>query len=144
MTTLRQAVFPTERQALYERGHYSPAIRSNGFLFISGQVGSREDGSPEPDLEQQIRLAFENLNTVLAAAGCSFAHVLDVTLFLVNPEANLETLWKVLPDYWGDAPYPALTGVGVLAVGFSVVNQGGGTTARTSLIRKLLSPLSIG
>lgn len=82
MTTLRQAVFPTERQALYERGHYSPAIRSNGFLFISGQVGSREDGSPEPDLEQQIRLAFENLHTVLAAAGCSFAHVLDVTLFL--------------------------------------------------------------
>jgi len=113
MTPLRLAVFPTERQALYERGHYSPAIRSNGFLFVSGQVGSREDGSPEPELEQQIRLAFENLNTVLAAAGCSFAHVLDVTLFLVNPEANLETLWKVLPDYWGDAPYPALTGVGV-------------------------------
>jgi enamine deaminase RidA (YjgF/YER057c/UK114 family) len=121
MTTPRQAVFPTERQALYERGHYSPAIRSNGFLFVSGQVGSREDGSPEPDLEQQIRLAFENLNTVLAAAGCSFAHVLDVTLFLVNPEANLETLWKVLPDYWGGCALPSTDRRGgALAVGFSV------------------------
>ncbi len=45
----RDVVFPAGRQALYERNRYSPAIRSNGFLFVSGQVGSREDGSPEPD-----------------------------------------------------------------------------------------------
>ena len=113
MTPLRQAVFPSERHALYERAHYSPAVRCNGFLFVSGQVGSHPDGTPEPDLEQQMRLAFENLRAVLAAAGCTFAHVLDVTLFLVDPEKNLDTLWKVLPDYWGDAPYPALTGLGV-------------------------------
>ena len=47
----RDVVFPAGRQALYERNRYSPAIRSNGFLFVSGQVGSREDGSPEPDFE---------------------------------------------------------------------------------------------
>lgn len=49
--TPRDVVFPAGRQALYERNRYSPAIRSNGFLFVSGQVGSREDGSPEPDFE---------------------------------------------------------------------------------------------
>jgi enamine deaminase RidA (YjgF/YER057c/UK114 family) len=32
--------------------------RSNGFLFVSGQVGSLPDGSPEPVLEAQVRLAF--------------------------------------------------------------------------------------
>lgn len=46
----RDVVFPSRRRALYDRNRYSPAIRSNGFLFVSGQVGSREDGSPEPDL----------------------------------------------------------------------------------------------
>ncbi|MGS0943042.1 RidA family protein [Pseudomonas luteola] len=109
----RNVVFPTSRQALYERNRYSPAIRSNGFLFVSGQVGSREDGSPEPELEAQVRLAFENLNAILAAAGCSFKDVIDVTVFIVDPETRFDTIWKVLPEYWGEAPYPTLTGIGV-------------------------------
>lgn len=113
MTTPRDAIFPAGRQALYEQNRYSPAIRANGFLFVSGQVGSREDGSPEPELEVQIRRAFDNLNAVLRAAGCTFDDVVDVTVFLVDPQSTLDTLWKVLPDYWGEAPYPALTGVGV-------------------------------
>ncbi|CAM4249715.1 RidA family protein [Kerstersia similis] len=111
--TTRAAVFPLGRQALYERNRYSPAIKSNGFLFVSGQVGSREDGSPEPDLKMQVRLAFENLNAVLTAAGCTFGDVLDVTLFVVDPESNLEAILSVLPEYWGEAPYPTLTGIGV-------------------------------
>jgi enamine deaminase RidA (YjgF/YER057c/UK114 family) len=106
-------VFPAGRQALYERNRYSPAIRSNGFLFVSGQVGSRPDGSPEPELAEQVRLAFENLNAILAAAGCSFKDVVDVTLFVVDPASKLDTLWPVVMEHWGEAPYPTLTGVGV-------------------------------
>ena len=113
MASSRDVVFPAGRQALYERNHYSPAVRVDGFLFVSGQVGSREDGSPEPELEAQIRRAFDNLNAVLEAAGCTFDDVVDVTAFLIDPQDTLETVWKVLPDYWGEAPYPTLTGVGV-------------------------------
>lgn len=113
MTISRDAVFPAGRQALYERNRYSPAVRSNGFLFVSGQVGSRDDGSPEPELEAQIRRAFDNLNSVLEAGGCTFDDVVDVTVFLVDPQSTLDTVWKVLPEFWGDAPYPTLTGVGV-------------------------------
>ncbi|EML1208880.1 RidA family protein, partial [Pseudomonas aeruginosa] len=67
--SVRDVVFPAGRQALYERNRYSPAVRSDGLLFVSGQVGSRDDGSPEPELEIQVRRAFDNLNAVLAAAG---------------------------------------------------------------------------
>lgn len=109
----RDVVFPPGRRALYERNHYSPAIRSNGFLFVSGQVGSRDDGSPEPDLETQVRRAFDNLNAILQAAGCSFADIIDVTVFIVDPESTFEKIWKVVPEYWGDAPHPTLTAVGV-------------------------------
>jgi enamine deaminase RidA (YjgF/YER057c/UK114 family) len=111
--TTRNVVFPPGRQALYERNRYSPAIKSNGFLFVSGQVGSREDGSPEPDLEAQVRLAFDNLNAILDAAGCTFEDVIDVTVFIVDPETKFDTIWKVLPEYWGAAPHPTLTGIGV-------------------------------
>jgi enamine deaminase RidA (YjgF/YER057c/UK114 family) len=111
--TTRDVVFPAGRQALYEKNRYSPAVRSGGFLFVSGQVGSREDGSPEPELEAQVRRAFENLNAVLAAANCTFQDVVDVTVFIVDPESKFERIWEVLRDYWGEAPYPNVTAVGV-------------------------------
>lgn len=113
MTHPRDVVFPAGRQALYERNRYSPAIRSNGFLFVSGQVGSRPDGTPEPDLPTQVRLAFQNLNDILAAAGCSFKDVIDVTVFVVDPEQNFGVVWPVVQANWGEAPHPTLTGVGV-------------------------------
>lgn len=112
--TARDVVFPAGRQTLYDKNRYSPAIRANGLLFVSGQVGSREDGSKEPTLEAQVRRAFDNLNAILAAAGCSFDDVIDVTVFLVNPEQTFEKVWPiVVSEYWGSAPHPTLTGIGV-------------------------------
>ncbi len=109
----RDVVFPAGRQALYEKNRYSAAVRANGLLFVSGQVGSREDGSPEPGLKAQVRRAFDNLNAVLAAAGCSFDDVQDVTVFMVEPQKIFEEVWEVVPEYWGEAPFPTLTAVGV-------------------------------
>ena len=113
MSNKRDAVFPAERHALYERHRYSPAIRSNGFLFVSGQVGSRMDGSPEPDLKDQVRRTFANLDAILAEAGCSVADVVDTTVFMVAPHTRFEALWEVAADYWGEAPYPTVTAIGV-------------------------------
>lgn len=109
----RDVVFPPGRHALYERNRYSPAVRSNGFLFVSGQVGSKEDGSPEPDLKNQVRQAFTNLNAILAAAGASFEDVVDVTVFIVDPQSKFDTIWPVVQEFWGEPPHPTLTGVGV-------------------------------
>jgi len=111
--TTRDVVTPRERHALYELHRYSPAIRANGLLFVSGQVGSRPDGSPEPELDDQVRLAFQNLDAILAAAGCSFSDVIDVTVFMVDPDAHFERAWAVAAEYWGTAPYPTATAVGV-------------------------------
>jgi enamine deaminase RidA (YjgF/YER057c/UK114 family) len=111
--TVRDVVFPPGRQALYERNRYSPAIKSNGLLFVSGQVGSREDGSPEPELKAQVRRAFSNLNAILHEAGCTFDDVIDVTVFMVDPQVRFEEIWGVLQEFWGQAPYPTVTAVGV-------------------------------
>ncbi len=109
----RDVVMPASRHALYDLHRYSPAIRSNGLLFVSGQVGSRADGSPEPEFDEQVRLAFRNLNAILAEAGCSFGDVMDVTVFMVNPQDHFERAWAVVAEYWGEAPYPTVTAVGV-------------------------------
>ena len=111
--TKRDAIFPAGRQALYEINRYSAAIRSGDLLFVSGQVGSREDGSPEPVFEDQVRLAFANLNAVLAAAGASFDDVIDVISFHTDPEKQFETVLRVRDEEIGAPPYPSWTAVGV-------------------------------
>lgn len=109
----RIAVFPAGRQELYDRNKYSAAVKSGGFLFVSGQVGSKEDASKEQDPEKQLRLAFTNLNSVLAAAGCSFDDVVDFTAFIVDPEKLMPIFFKVKDEFWGTLPYPPLTAIGV-------------------------------
>ena len=109
----REAIFPEGRHALYDLHQYSAAIRSGDLLFVSGQVGSREDGSPEPVYEDQVRRAFANLKAVLAAAGCGFEDVVDVTTFHTDPQTQFETMMAVRAEEIGDPPYPNWTAVGV-------------------------------
>ncbi|MBB3309309.1 enamine deaminase RidA (YjgF/YER057c/UK114 family) [Rhizobium sp. BK196] len=111
--TKRDAIFPAGRQALYEINRYSAAIRSGDLLFVSGQVGSREDGSPEPDFAKQVQLAFDNLKAVLAAAGATFDDVVDVTSFHTDPEAQWQIISDIRMKEIGEAPYPNWTAVGV-------------------------------
>ena len=109
----RDAIFPAGGRALYEKNRYSAAIRSGDLLFVSGQAGSREDGSPEPDFERQVQLAFDNLNAVLAAAGCTFDDVVDVTTFHTDPASQIEMVMAVREQVVGSSPYPNWTAVGV-------------------------------
>jgi enamine deaminase RidA (YjgF/YER057c/UK114 family) len=109
----RDAVFPPGRQALYDKHRYSAAIRSGDLLFVSGQVGSREDGSPEPDFGLQVRFAFDRLNAVLKAAGASFDDVVDVTTFHTDPLRQFDTVMSVRDEMIGEPPYPNWTAVGV-------------------------------
>lgn len=111
--TQRDAVFPASPHALYGFHGYSPAIRSGDLLFVSGQVGSRSDGSPEPDFADQVRLAFSNLKATLLAAGCSFDDIIDVTTFHTDPESQFETITAVKNEIFKQAPYPNWTAVGV-------------------------------
>lgn len=109
----RDVVFPAGRQALYDINRYSAAVRSGDLLFVSGQVGSREDGSPEPDFEAQVQLAFDNLAAVLKAAGCTFDDIVDVTTFHTEPERQFETVNKVRSGVFAEKPWPNWTAVGV-------------------------------
>jgi enamine deaminase RidA (YjgF/YER057c/UK114 family) len=109
----RNAVFPANRQTLYEKHGYSAAVRSGDLLFVSGQVGSRPDGSPEPDFEAQVRLAFANLEATLAAGGCTFDDIVDVTSFHTDPEKQMGAFMGVKTEKFPQPPYPNWTAVGV-------------------------------
>ncbi|GLK71379.1 RidA family protein [Ancylobacter dichloromethanicus] len=109
----RDAIFPAERHALYEAHGYSAAIRSGDLLFVSGQVGSRPDGSPEPEFRLQVERAFENLGATLKAAGCTFDDIVDVTTFHTDPERQFDAVMAVKQQVFSAPPHPSWTAIGV-------------------------------
>ena len=109
----RETIFPAGRHELYGVHKYSAAIRSGDLLFVSGQVGSRKDGTPEPGFEAQVRLAFENLKATLKAGGCGLDDIMDVTTFHTDPENQFATVLAVKDEIFPEAPYPNWTALGV-------------------------------
>jgi 2-iminobutanoate/2-iminopropanoate deaminase len=65
-------------------GPYSQAIKSNGFLFVSGQIAldPKTGEFAGVTVREQTERVMENLKGILEAAGASFAHVLKTTVFL--------------------------------------------------------------
>jgi enamine deaminase RidA (YjgF/YER057c/UK114 family) len=109
----RKAIFPKHAHSLYKEHGYSPAILSGDLLLVSGMVGAREDGTPEPDLKAQVQLAFDNLRGVLEAAKCTFEDVIDVTMFLVDPEASMGLVIEAMRKAFPREPFSNVTAVGV-------------------------------
>ncbi len=92
----------------YEPYNISLAIRAGGLIHLSGQAGIDEHGrTVGNDFETQARRAFDNLATVLGAAGASLADVVKVTI-MVTDMANLDTVIRLRGEYFSE-PYPADT-----------------------------------
>jgi 2-iminobutanoate/2-iminopropanoate deaminase len=65
-------------------GPYSQAVKSNGFLFASGQVAldPRNNEFLGGDIRQRTERAMENIKAVVEAAGSNLHHVVKTTVFL--------------------------------------------------------------
>jgi 2-iminobutanoate/2-iminopropanoate deaminase len=65
-------------------GPYSQAVKTSGFLFLSGQV-ALDPKSGEMiggDIRQQTERVMENIKGILEAAGSNLHHVIKTTVFL--------------------------------------------------------------
>ena len=69
--SIEQIVADNAPQAL---GAYSQAVKANGFVFVSGQLGiDPQTGKLAGDTaEEQARQALKNVSNILQAAGSSF------------------------------------------------------------------------
>jgi reactive intermediate/imine deaminase len=66
--------------------HFTHAVRAGDLLFVSGIVAVDAEGHlvGGDDVVAQARQVFANMRDVLAAAGCAFADVVKVTVYLTN------------------------------------------------------------
>jgi len=94
-------------------GPYSQAVKTGNVLYTSGQIGldPATGNLVEGDFSSQARRVFENLGSVLAAAGAGFGNVIKATVY-VTDLANFATLNEIYASYFGDSK-PARSTVGV-------------------------------
>jgi 2-iminobutanoate/2-iminopropanoate deaminase len=96
-------------------GPYSQAIRTDRFLFLSGQVGAEpSDGVLADGVAAQADRALRNIRAVLAEAGASFEHVVKTTIFLTDI-GDFSAVNEVYAGYLS-APFPARSTVAVAAL----------------------------
>lgn len=80
--------FATTGASAPPAGHYSHAAAAGGFVFISGQLPVRPDGTKASELPfgEQSRLALANVKAALAAAGARLEDVVKVTVYVTSIE----------------------------------------------------------
>ncbi len=77
------------------------------YVFCSGQVGIRADGTIPPDCATQTRICFDNIAAVLAEAGMGFGDVVKLNAFVTGRE-HLAEYMKVRNELFPE-PFPAST-----------------------------------
>ena len=82
-------------------GPYSQAIEANGFIYTSGQIALKPDGTMETrNVEHQTHQVMKNLFYVLEAAGAHFNDVVKTTIYLADMN-DFETVNSVYAHYFG-------------------------------------------
>ena len=97
-------------------GPYSQAIRADGYLFCSGQLGldPATGDFVAGDVRAQAEQALRNLGAVLEAAGLTFGDVVKTTIFLADM-ADFAAVNGVYGRFVTDPP-PARSTVAVAAL----------------------------
>ena len=100
-------------------GPYSHAVVANGFVYVSGQGPvNPETGSTPDGFEDQVRQTFENLRTILEAAGSGLDGVVKVNAYLTDL-TRFGRFNEVYREFFAHDP-PARTTVGADLLGILV------------------------
>jgi 2-iminobutanoate/2-iminopropanoate deaminase len=103
-------------------GPYSQGIIENGFIFVSGQgcINPQTGQVERGDARSETKRVFENLKTILEAAGSSLARVVKCNVYLRDIN-DFQAMNEVYATYFAP-PYPARTTIqaGALPAGIAV------------------------
>ena len=96
-------------------GTYSQAVKVDGTVYLSGQIGLDPASMQLVDgVEAQIHQVFKNLAAVSEAAGGQLADVVKLNVFLTDL-GNFAKVNEIMGQYF-QQPYPARAAVGVASL----------------------------
>lgn len=89
-------------------GPYSQAVKANGFLFCSGQIGVNPKTKElvGKTIEEETKQVMENLGAVLKSANVDFSNVVRSDIFITDMN-NYTKVNEVYATYFTHKPLPA-------------------------------------
>jgi reactive intermediate/imine deaminase len=91
---------------------FSPVVHANGFLFLSGQLGTEATGKMATGIADQTRAAMENIRKLLEQNGSSLERVVKCTVFLANIN-DRQAMTDVYVTFFPADKRPTRTAAGV-------------------------------
>ena len=116
ITTDRQQLLinPPGTEEFYNTWQFSQGVRVDDTVWVAGQVGVGPDGKFGSTVEEQARLAFQNLSRVLGEAGGSLEDVVELVTYHLSMD-DLQTFAAVKGEFI-TKDFPSWTVVGVSAL----------------------------
>lgn len=108
----REIILPDANRRAYDNFHFAPAVRANGLVLLSGQIGVDARGLVPDSPAEEFRNAWRAVGAILAEAGLSFDDVIEYTTFHVGLQNHLATFMAVRDEFIA-APWPAWTAIGI-------------------------------
>ena len=91
---------------------FSPAVRANGFLLLSGQIGTDSAGRVVPGgIRAETRQTMENIRAVLLRSGSSFDRVVKCTVFMADMK-EWATMNEIYVTFFDATRRPARSAMG--------------------------------
>ena len=83
---------------------FSNAVRAGDFVFVSGQLALGPDGKiVGGGIENEARVALENVKAALEQAGCALSDVVKATVWIAD-RADFPAFNKVYREYFPTDP----------------------------------------
>ena len=102
---------PAGTEFIYNTLKFSQAVRVDNTVWVSGQVGMDKKGAVGETIEEQTRMAFQNLKSVLAESNASMDDIVELVTYHTSMK-DLKIFGKVKSEFILNN-YPAWTAVGV-------------------------------
>jgi 2-iminobutanoate/2-iminopropanoate deaminase len=93
-------------------GPYSHSVRRGNLVFTAGQCGYHPDRSLADGLENQTRVALQNLQAALAQQDASLGDVVTVNVFLARSD-DFDAMNAVYAEFFAAEPRPCRTTITV-------------------------------
>ena len=82
-------------------GAFSQAVIADGFVYTSGQIPVRTDGSIPADFESQLEATLGNLRTLLDSVGSGLDQVVKVNGYLTDRD-QLDPYNRIYSAWFGE------------------------------------------
>jgi 2-iminobutanoate/2-iminopropanoate deaminase len=102
---MKEVIRTESAPAPFQGAPYSQAIKANGLVFVSGQLGLKPDHAEMvgDSIAEQTEQVLTNLRSILEAAGSGLDRLVKTTVFLQNLD-DFAAMNEVYKQYVGDEP----------------------------------------